>query len=116
MFIPTKRQAGQGADHIPRKFQILTVLYEQRVASGNANDERAGLTLGEIAKRIGLSRSPHLRRLLDTLYHEGAVTYRIIPYRKNVSKIVWIISARANWLEPYAPLFDAYLDEPSTPV
>jgi hypothetical protein len=112
MFTPTKRQAGQGVEHIARKFQILTTLHDkQAVATNGASDEDRGLTLGQIAKAIGVSRSPHLRRLLETLYLEGAVLMRSYPYRKNISKHVWILAGNARWLAAYCELFDAYLAE-----
>lgn len=111
MFTPTKRQSGQGVEHVARKFQILTALYDkQSLAANGASDEERGLTLGEIAKLIGVARSPHLRRLLETLYLEGAVLMRSYPYRKNVNKHVWILG-NARWLAAYSPLFDAYLGE-----
>jgi len=112
MFTPTKRQAGQGVEHIARKFQILTALHDQyRLAPNGASDEVRGLTLGQIAKALGMSRSPHLRRLLETLYLEGAVLMRSYPYRRNVNKHVWVLSTNARWLAAYCALFDAYLEE-----
>jgi len=110
MFTPTKRQAGQGVNHIARKFQILTALYDQAAAAENgASDEQRGLTLGQIAKRCNMARSPHLRHLLESLFLEGAVLMRAYPYRKNVSKHVWILGGNARYLSAYMPLFDAYL-------
>lgn len=112
MFTPTKRQAGQGVDHVARKFQILTALYDkQALASNGASDEERGLTLGALAKTLGVSRSPHLRRLMETLYLEGAVLMRSYPYRKNVSKHVWVLDGGARRKAAYCALFDAYLGE-----
>lgn len=112
MFTPTKRQAGQGVEHIARKFQILTALHDAKALPprGESFEER-GLTLGQIAKELGVSRSPHLRRLMETLYLEGAVLMRSYPYRKNVTKHVWVLSTNARWLAAYCELFDAYLGE-----
>lgn len=109
MFQPEKRR-GNGVDRVGRKFQILTLLFAEFDPSEGYSPD-AWMTCYQIAKRIGLTPSEHLRGILEELIDEGVVEYRIVPHRPELSKVQYAIHPNARWTTKYLPMFDVWLGD-----
>lgn len=105
VFTPNKRQAGQGVERRLRKFQILTVLDDHLRETESGTQYERGMTARQIAKRIGMSSSPHLRNLLDALYLEGAVLMHEYPYRPNCPQYRYTLDPAAFYKAHYRDLW-----------
>lgn len=105
-----ERRIGNGVDRVGRKFQILTLLFGGFDPS-EGHREDGWLSCYQIAHKIGLTPSQHLRGILEELIEEEVVSYRIVPHRPNQSKVQYNIAPNARWTKTYLPLFDVWLGD-----
>jgi hypothetical protein len=87
MFRPDKRRMGHGSERTDRYFQILTVLYEQKI--GIDESAEVALTMQQIARKIGLAPSQHVREMLYTMYNEGWVSAETVTRKNGMIVVYW---------------------------
>lgn len=110
MFKPEKRELGHGSDRRARYFQILTLLYEARLASSDPSGK--SMTSVEIAHAIGMSPSQHVRNILsDMVYNEWLTIWK--EYRKNGVTVVHYHTAPGveyseTWHEAFIEWYDNF--------
>lgn len=125
MYQAVKLPRGNGSSRIQRKFSILSVLYDERYGAPdhqlqwlNPDDtpvqthggEWSGwLTTGDVARKLGLKPSQHVRGLLNELKADSFVLMQSAPYRANVHKHMWMIADNARFSPTWQRAFDAYL-------
>lgn len=111
MFVPDKRKEGNGAKREGRMFQVLTVLYEQKVNAQSRADETLALTSTQIARAIGLAPSWYVRDLLQEMASAGWITGEIHDKENGAAAFVWWIADRVEFSDRWGAAFLAWYPE-----
>lgn len=125
MFHAVKLPRGNGSSRIQRKFSILSVLYDERYGAPdrkftllnpddtpvtqNSGEWSGWLTTYQIARKLGLEPTSHLRGMLTELQADSFVLKQTQPHRGNVHKHMWKIADNARYSATWRRAFDAYL-------
>ena len=111
MFVPDKRKEGNGSKREGRIFQILTVLYEDKMSGANKSGENVGMTSTQIAHALGLAPSWYVRDILHEMSANGWITGWMRDKNNGATAYVWAIMEFVEFTERWRGAFVAWYPE-----